>query len=154
MTALAPTLQAFFTDRLLGQRGASPNTIVAYRTTLRLLVRFAAAQTHKQPSELDIGDVDAPLVAAFLEHLERDRDNSVRTRNNRLATIHSLFAYAALRHPEHAATIQRVLAIPTKRHQRNLVTYLTEEEIDALLAACDPATWTGRRDHAMLLVTS
>ncbi|HEY6424039.1 MAG TPA: tyrosine-type recombinase/integrase [Pseudonocardiaceae bacterium] len=152
MTALAPTLQAFFTDRLLGQRGASPNTIVAYRTTLRLLVRFAAAQTHKQPSELDIGDVDAPLVAAFLEHLERDRDNSVRTRNNRLATIHSLFAYAALRHPEHAATIQRVLAIPTKRHQRNLVTYLTEEEIDALLAACDPATWTGRRDHAMLLL--
>jgi integrase/recombinase XerD len=152
MTALAPTLQAFFTDRLLGQRGASPNTIGAYRTTLRLLVRFAATQTHKQPSELDIGDIDAPLVAAFLEHLERDRHNSVRTRNNRLAAIHSLFAYAALRHPEHAATIQRVLAIPTKRHQRNLVTYLTEEEIDALLTACDPATWTGRRDHTMLLL--
>jgi site-specific recombinase XerD len=152
MTALAPTLQAFFTDRLLGQRGASPNTIRAYKTSLRLLVRFAALEADKQPSELEFGDLDAPVVARFLEHLEQGRNNSPRTRNNRLAAIHSLFAYAALRHPEHAATIQRVLAIPTKRYETNLVTYLIDDEVDALLAACDRATWTGRRDHAMLLL--
>ncbi len=152
MTALAPTLQAFFTDRLIGQRGASANTVAAYRTTWRLLVRYAAARTGKTPSHLDIADLDAPLVAAFLEHLEVDRHNSPRTRNNRLAAIHSMFAFAALRHPEHAASIQRVLAIPAKKHQRNLVTYLTDEEVDALLAACDPTTWTGRRDHAMFLL--
>jgi len=152
MTALAPTMQAFFTDRLLGQRGASPNTIAAYRDTMRLLLGFATARTGKTPSDLDLGDLDAPLVAAFLTHLETDRHNSVRTRNNRLAAIHSLFAYAALRHPEHAASIQRVLAIPAKRFERNLVTYLTEPEVDAVLAACDPTTWTGRRDHALLVV--
>lgn len=152
MTALAPTLQAFFTDRLLGQRGASPNTIAAYRDTMRLLLGFAADRTGIRPCQLDIGDLDAPLVAAFLAHLETVRNNSVRTRNNRLAAIHSLFGYAALRHPEHAATIQRVLAIPAKRFERNLVTYLTELEVDVLLGTCDQTTWTGRRDHTMLVV--
>ena len=106
-----------------------------------------------QPSELDIAQLDAPLIAAFLNHLEKARGNSVRTRNNRLAAIHSLFAYLALRHPEHAASIQRVLAIPHKRTERNLVTYLTEPEVDALLEACDQTTWTGRRDHAMFVLT-
>jgi integrase/recombinase XerD len=149
LTALAPTLQGFFIERLAGQRGASPNTVAAYRDTFRLLLAFATERTGKQPCRLDLDDLDAPLVAAFLDHLERDRHNSVRTRNHRLAAIHSMFAYAALRHPEHAATIQRVLAIPTKRFQRNLVTYLTDDEIDVLLAACDRETWTGRRDHAM-----
>ena len=152
MTALAPTLQAFFTDRLAGQRGASPNTVAAYRTTFRLLLPFAAGRAGKRPCDLDIGDLDAPLVASFLEHLENDRHNSVRTRNNRLAAIHSLFAHAALGHPEHAASIQRVLAIPAKRFQRNLVTYLTDQEVDALVAACDRKTWTGRRDHAMVVL--
>lgn len=152
MTALAPTLQAFFTDRLAGQRGASPNTVAAYRTTFRLLLPLAAERVGKRPCDLDIGDLDAPLVASFLEHLEIDRHNSVRTRNNRLAAIHSLFAYAALGHPEHAASIQRVLAIPAKRFQRNLVTYLTDQEVDALVAACDRRTWTGRRDHAMVVL--
>lgn len=153
MTALAPTLQAFFTDRLLGQRQASPHTIAAYRDTFRLLLRFAAEQTGKQPSELDLGHLDAPLVAGFLDHLEHDRGNSVRTRNHRLAAIHSLFSYAALRHPEHAACIQRVLAVPPKRFERNLITYLTDDEVDALLAACDPSRWIGRRDHAMWVLT-
>ena len=152
MTALAPTLQAFFTDRLVGQRGASPNTIAGYRDTFRLLLGFAAERARKQPCQLDIGDLDAPLVGAFLDHLERGRHNSVRTRNNRLAAIHSLFAYSALRHPEHAASIQRVLAIPTKRFERNLVTYLTEDEANALIAACDRTTWTGRRDHALIVL--
>ena len=149
MSALAPSLQAFFTDRLIGQRDASPNTIAAYRTSLRLLVCFAAQRTGKKASALDISELDAPLVAAFLDHLEHERHNSVTTRNGRLAAVHSLFAYLALHHPEHAGTIQRVLAIPAKRTQRNLVTYLTEPEIDALLAACDTARWSGRRDQAM-----
>jgi integrase/recombinase XerD len=152
MSALAPTLQAFFTDRLARQRGASPNTVAAYRDTFRLLLRYAADHTHKQPYQLDIGDIDAPLIASFLEHLEADRHNTTRTRNNRLAAIHSLFGYAALQHPEHAASIQRVLAIPTKRCDHNLVTYLTDDEVDTLLAACDQTTWTGRRDHAMVLL--
>jgi integrase/recombinase XerD len=150
MTALAPTLQAFFTDRLMSQRAASPNTVAAYRTSLRLLVCYAASKIGKKPSQLDLADLDASLVTAFLEHLEVDRHNSARTRNNRLAAIHSLFTYAALRHPEHAASIQRVLAIPPKRHENKLLTYLTDDEVDTLLAACDPATWTGRRDRAML----
>lgn len=152
MTALAPTLQAFFIERLLGQRGASPNTVAAYRDTFRLLLAFAAERLGRPPSALDIADLDALLVGAFLEHLERDRHNGVRTRNHRLAAIHSLFAYAALRHPEHAASIQRVLAIPTRRFERNLVTYLTDDEVDALLAACDRTTWTGRRDHALIVL--
>jgi integrase/recombinase XerD len=153
MTTLAPSLQAFFTDRLIGQRAASPNTISAYKTGLRLLVGFAAERTGKAPSALDIAELDAPLIAAFLDHLETDRHNSVATRNNRLAAVHSLFAYLALHHPDHAASIQRVLAIPPKRTERNLVTYLTDPEADALLSACDQTTWTGRRDHAMFALT-
>jgi integrase/recombinase XerD len=153
MSALAPTLQAYFTDRLIGQRQASPNTIAAYRHTFRLLLCFASERTGTPPSDLDIAALDAPLIAAFLEHLERERGNSTATRNNRLAAIHSLFAYLALHHPEHAASIQRVLAIPPRRTERNLLTYLTEPEVDALLGACDQATWTGRRDHAMLALT-
>jgi site-specific recombinase XerD len=153
MSALAPAMQAYFTDRLVAQRGASPNTIAAYCQTFRLLLQFAAKRTRTKPSELDIDQLDAPLIAAFLEHLEKARGNSVRSRNNRLAAIHSLFAYLALHHPEHAASIQRVLAIPHKRTERGLVTYLTEPEVDALLGACDQTTWTGRRDHAMLALT-
>ncbi len=140
MTALAPTLQAFFTDRLTRQRNASPHTIAAYRDTLRLLLGFAAQRTGKPPSRLDIADLDAPLIGAFLDHLEHDRGNSARTRNARLAAIHSLFRYAALRHPEHAELIDRVLAIPPKRFDRALVTYLTDAETDALLAAPDTST--------------
>lgn len=154
MSALAPTLQAFFTDRLLRQRQASAHTIAAYRDTLRMLLCFAAERTSRQASTLDIDDLDAPLIGAFLEHLERGRGNSERTRNARLAAIRSLFRYAALRHPEHAAVIARVLAIPPKRFERNLVTFLTELEVDALLAAPDRATRTGRRDHALLLLAA
>jgi site-specific recombinase XerD len=152
MSALAPTLEAFFTDRLLRQRNASAHTVAAYRDTMRLLLSFAHERTRRQPSELDLADLDAPLIAAFLDHLERERRNSARTRNARLAAIHSLFRYAALRHPEHAALIQRVLAIPPKRFDRALVTFLTEPEIDALLASPDRSTWTGRRDHTLLLL--
>ncbi len=152
MSLLAPTLQAFFSDRLMAQRGASSHTIAAYRDTFRLLLRYAAYWKHKQPCQLDIADLDAPLVGAFLNHLEYERHNGIRTRNNRLAAIHALFGYAALRHPEHAASIQRVLAIPPKRFERDLVTFLTEQEVDALLVACDRTSWTGRRDHALLVL--
>jgi site-specific recombinase XerD len=151
VSALAPTLQAFFTERLIGQRRVSPNTIAAYRDTLRLLLAFAAEQLHRQPCELDVGDLDAGLITAFLTHLESERGNSIKTRNARLAAIHSLYRYAALRHPEHAQDIQRVLAIPPKRSDRALVTFLDQTEVDALLAAPDRSTWTGRRDHALLL---
>ena len=149
MTALAPTLQAFFTDRLIRERNASPQTVAAYRDTWRLLLSYTATTTGRQPSLLDIDDVSVDVVTGFLDHLEHDRHNSIRTRNARLAGIHSLFRYAALRHPEHAATIQRVLAIGPKRYDRTLVTFLTSAETDALLAAPNPTTWTGRRDGAM-----
>src|SRR5437773_8774187 len=148
MSTLAPTLQAFFTDRLARQRQASPHTIGAYRDAIKLLLAFAAQHTGKPPSRLDIADLDAPLIGAFLNHLETGRGNSARTRNARLAAIHSLFGYAALRHPEHAADIARVLAIPPKRYDKTLITYLTEDEITAMLAAPDLDTWTGRRDQA------
>lgn len=154
MTALAPTLQGFFTDRLIRQRQASPRTVSAYRDTWRLLLSFAAKRTGKSPSSLDFEDVDAQLVSAFLDYLQSDRGNSVRSRNARLAAIHSLFRYAALGHPEHAATIARVLAMPPKRFERALVTFLTETEVQALLDAPDVRTWTGRRDRALLLVTA
>ena len=154
MTLLAPTLQAYFTDRLLRQRQASPHTITAYRRAWRLLVVYAAEQTGKTPSILDIGDLDAALITGFLDHLETVRQNTARSRNARLAAIHSLFAYAAPEHPEHAGDIARVLAIPAKKFDSTLVTHLTEPEITALLAAPDPGTWTGRRDHALVAVTT
>jgi site-specific recombinase XerD len=152
MTLLAPALQAFFSDRLITQRNSSPQTIAAYRDTFRLLLRFAREQTDKQPFELDLDDLDALLIGAFLNHLEHDRGNSPRTRNARLGAIHSFYRFAALEHPEHAATIARVMAIPTKRHERNTVSYLDLDEIKALLAAPDRDTWLGRRDHALVLV--
>ncbi len=152
MSLLAPTLQAFFSARLITQRNSSPQTIAAYRDTFRLLLAFAHEQTGKQPFQLDIDDLDAPLIGAFLNHLEEDRGNSPRTRNARLGAIHSFYRFAALEHPEHAHTIARVIAIPTKRHEQNTVSYLNLAEIKALLAAPDQAAWLGRRDHALLVL--
>jgi len=150
MTALAPTLQAFFTDRLVRERHASPATVAAYRDTWRMLLNFAATRTRISPIRLDLDDIDAPMVSAFLDHLETHRGNTARTRNARLAGIHSVFRFAAHRHPEHTATIARVLAIPTKRFDRAIITYLTPAEVAALLAAPDLSTWFGRRDQAWL----
>jgi integrase/recombinase XerD len=152
VTAIAATVQAFFIERLAQQRRASPHTISAYRDTLRLLLGFAAIRAGASPCRLDFADLDAPVISAFLDHLEHERGNSIRSRNARLAAIHSLFAYAALRHPEHAADIDRVLAIPPKRGDQTIVTFLTETETSALLAAPDRATRTGRRDHAWILL--
>jgi integrase/recombinase XerD len=150
MSALAPTLQAFFTDRLTSQRRCSPRTIASYRDTMRLLLQYAHTTIGRAPAELDLADLTAELISAFLDHLEHDRHNAVGTRNARLAAIRSLFSYASLRHPEHSAEIARVLAIPPKRHDRTLVTHLTKPEITALLNATDTTTWIGRRDHTMI----
>jgi site-specific recombinase XerD len=150
VTDLAPILQGFFTDRLARQKKASPNTVAAYRDTCRLLLSFAQARTGKAPSRLSLADLDATLVGAFLQHLEDNRGNGSATRNARLAAIHSLFRYAAPRAPEHAAVISQVLAIPPRRRERAIVSYLTPEETEALLAAPDRGTWHGRRDHALL----
>jgi integrase/recombinase XerD len=152
VTALAPLLQSFFSERLIIQRRVSPHTVASYRDTFRLLVGFAATRTGKTASQLDLADLDAPFIGAFLDHLEHDRHNSVRTRNNRLVAVHSLFSFAALREPAHAEHIQRVLAIPQKRFERAIVSFLDRDEIDAILASPDTATWIGRRDRALLLM--
>lgn len=153
MTALAPTLEAFFTQRLVAQRRSSPHTIAAYRDTFRLLLGFVHQATGTPPAKLELEVLDAPLVGAFLDHIETDRGVAITTRNARLAAVHSFFRFAALRHPEHAGLIQRVLAIPAKRADRRSISYLTRTEIDALLAAPDRGTRLGRRDHALLMLT-
>jgi len=145
-------LEAFFTDRLMRQRQASPNTIASYRDSFCLLFKFAQQRLNKAPSTLLIEDLEAPFIGAFLEHLEKDRGNSARSRNVRLAAIHSFFKYVALQDPTHSAVIQRVLAIPTKRYDRKLIDFLTRPEIEALLATPDQGTWTGRRDRTLLLL--
>ena len=154
MTSLAPLLESFFTERLLRQRRASPHTIAAYRDTFRLLLRFAQRRLAKPPSQLLLGDLDITLISAFLDHLEGERHDSVRTRNARLAAIRSFFRYIATLEPAHSAMIQHVLALPQKRFERNLVTFLTPSETAALLAAPDQQTWLGRRDHALLLLSA
>jgi integrase/recombinase XerD len=154
MTPLAPSLQAFFTERLLCQQRVSPNTIASYRDTFRLLLAFAQAQTGTRPARLQLDQLDATMIGAFLQHLETERGNSARTRNVRLAAIHSFFHYCALRHPEHAELIARVLAIPTKRSQKRIVTFLQPDELKALLDSPDRSTWAGRRDHALLLTAT
>jgi len=151
MTPLAPTLEAYFTDRLLCQQRVSPNTIASYRDTFRLLLGFAQQQTGTSPARLELAQLDATMIGAFLEHLETDRGNSPRTRNVRLGAVHGFFNSCALRHPEHAALIARVLAIPAKRSEKRIVTFLTPEEVKALLNSPDRTTWAGRRDHALLL---
>jgi site-specific recombinase XerD len=152
MTDLAPLLQRFFLDKLQRQRGASPNTIAAYRDTFTLLLQFTAARTGRRPAQLSLAHLDATLITAFLHHLQAERGNSAATRNARLAAIHSMFGYAAVHAPEHAAVIQRVLAIPPQRLDRAIVSYLTHDEAQALIEAPDRSSWLGRRDHALLLL--
>jgi site-specific recombinase XerD len=149
---LAVLLEAFFTDRLMRQRQASPHTVAAYRDAFCLLLKFAQDRLKKAPSSLTLEHLDAPFIASFLDHLEKDRGNSARSRNARLSAIHSFFQYAALHAPDHSALIQRVLAIPTKRYDRSQIEFLTHREIEALLAAPDVSTWSGRRDRTLLLV--
>jgi site-specific recombinase XerD len=145
-------IQRFFTDRLLKQLGASQYTVAAYRDTFRLLLRFASKRLGRVPSALLTEDLDVPFLGQFLEHLELDRGNCIRTRNNRLSAIHAFFQYVSICEPALALHCQRVLAIPSKRYERGPVEFLTEEETAALVAAPNPDTWIGRRDKALLLV--
>ena len=151
-TNFSGLVQAFFTDRLVRQRRASPHTIAGYRDTFRLLLRFAKQRLGKAPSKLSLTDLDASFVGDFLDHLEKARGNGARSRNTRLAAIHSFFHYLSFQEPAYADQCRRILAIPSKRYERRVIEYLTAEEIDALLAAPDRTTWIGRRDRALLLV--
>jgi site-specific recombinase XerD len=150
MTALSPLLETFFTERLISQRRASPHTVASYRDAWCLLLEYAQVHLDIQPAALRLEDLDAPFIGAFLDHLERVRKNSVRTRNARLAAVRSFFRFASLRVPEHGGLIARVLAIPDKRRERAIVCFLDEHEVTALLAAPDRTTPFGRRDHALL----
>jgi integrase/recombinase XerD len=155
VTRLAPIMQGFFTDHLITQRHASPHTVASYRDTLTLLLGYAHQRSGKLPAQLDLGDLDAVLIGAFLTHLETERGNSAATRNARLTAIRALFRYASLRAPEHAALIARVLAIPAKRTNTTIVCFLAQYETDALIAAAAAAgTWHGRRDHALLALAA
>ena len=153
MTALAPAVESFFTGYLTAQRDASPHTIASSPIdTFRLLFTWIREKSGTRPSDLDFADVDAATVSGFLAMLEDERHNTSRTRSQRLAAIHSLFRHAALGHPEHAALIARVLAIQPRKPSRATVAWLTEDEADALLAAPDTGTWTGRRDRLLMLL--
>jgi len=152
MSLIAPTLEAFFTERLMTQKNASPHTVASYRDCLKLLLAYVQQTTGTAPSKREFSDLGAEVIGDFLSHLERDRGLSARSRNVRLAAIRSLFAYAALRHPEHAALIGRVLAIPAKRGERTLVNFLVPAEVDALLASPARSSRVGRRDHALLVL--
>jgi site-specific recombinase XerD len=151
LASFAALLQRFFTQRLMRERQASPHTISSYRDTLRQFLKFVQQQLHKPPSQLNFEEIDAPLIVAFLDDLEKRQRISARSRNLRLSAIHSLFRYAAFEQPDYSAQIQRVLAIPSKRFTRTLVPFLERAEVDALLAAPDQQTWFGRRDHAFML---
>lgn len=151
-TTLSPLLQSFFTDRLMNQRQASPHTIASYRDTFRLLFSFAEERLNKPPSKLTLDDIGAPFIGAFLDHIENNRHNGARSRNLRLTAIRSFFKYVAFKQPDRSALIQRVLAIPSKRHEHPLIDFLTHPEILALLAVPDSTTWIGRRDRALLML--
>lgn len=151
-TSFPVLLERFFTQRLMQQRRASPHTISSYRDTFRQFLKFVELRHRKPPSRLLFEDIDAPLIVAFLDSLEKQQGVSIRSRNLRLTAIHSFFRYAAFEAPAHAAQIQRVLAIPSKRFTRTLVRFLMPSEVDALLEAPDRSTWSGRRDHAFMLV--
>lgn len=152
ITNVAPLIERYFTVRLIHQRNVSSNTIASYRDTFRLLLRFAQAKLRKSPSALAFEDLDASFIGAFLADLETTRHASAQTRNLRLTAIRSFFRFVSFEEPAYGAQIQRVLAIPTKRHDKRQTHFLTRAEIDALLAAPDRATWLGRRDHTLLLL--
>lgn len=153
-TSISPSfstqVQDFFCQRLLKQRNASPRTVASYRDAFRLLLRFAQEHLHKNPSALALADLDAPLVLGFLDHLERDRHNTIRSRNARLAALRSFFQYSASRDPANLPMIQRVLAIPQKRHDQPMLGFLTREEMTALQGALELTTWSGRRDQVLI----
>lgn len=153
MTLLAPCLQSYFTDHAPARKGLSPNTIASYRDTWRLLIKHITAATGVTADKIDLDMIDIGTVTAFLTHLQDVRGNSTITRNARLTAIRAVLAVALPDHPEHADTLSRVLALPTRRRTPAVVQFLTIAETEALLVAPDAATWTGRRDRALLTLT-
>jgi site-specific recombinase XerD len=154
VTHLAPLLERFFTQRLMQDRRVSPHTVCSYRDTFRLLLKFMQQRLRKHPSAVTLEDIDAPLITSFLNHLEKERRISVRSRNLRLTAIRSFFHYIAFELPTHSNRIQRILHIPQKKFTRTQVPFLTRPEVDALIAAPDRSTWFGRRDHAFILMAA
>jgi integrase/recombinase XerD len=150
-SCLAPHVQAFFTHHLCQHKQASPQTIASYRDTFRLFLTFVKDTTGREPAALQVSDLDAPLVLQFLDYLEQQRGNTVRSRNLRLAALRTFVRFLVLRAPESLALVMRVLAIPIKRADKKLMGALTRAEVEALLAAPDRSCWVGRRDHALLL---
>ena len=151
---VATLIERYFTERLMRQRNVSANTIASYRDTFRLLFSFAQARLRKPPSALSIEDLDAPFIGAFLADLEVKRGAAIRTRNLRLTAIRSFFRFVSFEEPARSALIQRVLAIPSKRHDKRQVHFLSRPEIEAIVAVPDRTTWLGRRDHALLLLAA
>jgi integrase/recombinase XerD len=152
MSDLAPILQGFFRVKLIQHKDASPHTIASYRDTWRLLLHYAQQATGTPPEKMRLAQIDYDLITRFLHHLDTERGNAASTRNNRLAAIHSMFRYAALHAPDDAEVIQRVLAIESARTGDTAIPWLTPEQTAAILAAPDRSTWTGRRDHTMMIV--
>ena len=152
--SVASLIERYFTERLMRQRNVSSNTIASYRDTFRQLFTFAQARLRKPPSALTPDDLDAPFIGAFLTDLETRRGASARTRNLRLTAIRSFFRFVSFEEPAHGALIQRVLAIPSKRHDKRQVHFLTRPEVEAILAVPDQTTWLGRRDHTLLLLAA
>ncbi len=148
---LGPLLQNFFVDYLCTQKRASSQTIVSYRDTFRLLLEFVRDEHGIEPAAACVVDLDVPIILSFLDHLEQTRHNSIRSRNLRLAAIRSFFRVVALRDPASVNQAARVLAIPVKRADRQIVKALSRAEMEAILAAPDLKQWSGRRDHALLL---
>lgn len=143
-------LQRFFTERLTQQRHASAQTIAAYRDSFRLLLRFAAQQLGKSPSDLGLEDLNAAFVLAFLQHLEVDRHNAIRSRNARFAAIRAFMDYVAFEEPTALELVQSVRAIPMKRFERPMVGFLSRAHIEAILSEPDRQSWFGQRDRVML----
>jgi integrase/recombinase XerD len=148
--SLATYLQRFFTERLATQLRASPNTVASYRDTFRLLLKYAVGHLGRAPTELQMVDIDADLVGTFLNDIEKTRGNSARSRNTRLAAIRSFFKYVAVNEPQLLRHCQRVLAMPSKRHEKRTIDFLSRIEIEAVIAAPDLSIWHGRRDRALL----
>lgn len=151
-TSLPSLVQRFFTQRLLEQQDLSSHTVASYRDTFRLLLAFATKTVGRAPSKLQVEELDAAFIEAFLRHLEQSRGNSVRTRNTRLAAVHAFFRFVAISEPALGLQCQRILAIPSKRCEYGPVEFITEEEAAALVAAPDSGTWIGSRDRTLLLV--
>jgi site-specific recombinase XerD len=150
-TSIGPLLQGFFVEHLLRHKHVSPQTVASYRDTFRLLLQYAHKQLKTEPAELKITALDAPMILSFLDSLEQDRHNCIRSRNIRLAAIRSFFRWLSLGNPELVGMVTRILAIPVKRTDRRLIHSLTRDEVDALLAAPDQSHWRGRRDSALML---